>query len=43
MKNFAGFYTEDEPNLLNLGMDSCMKEIYANICPTFIGHTGKLV
>ena len=42
MKNFTGFYTEDDPNLLNLGMDSCMKEIYAN-SPAFIGHTGKLV
>ena len=42
-KNFAGLYTEDDPNLLNLGMDSCMKEIHANICPTFIGYTGKLV
>ena len=42
-KNVTGFYTEDDPNLLNLGMDSCMKEIHANIYPTFIVYIGKLV
>ena len=43
MKNFTSFYIEDDPNLLNLGIFSCMKEIYANIGPTFTGQTGKLV
>ena len=27
-KNFTGFYIEDDPNLLNLGMDSCIPHLH---------------